>query len=207
MKGTLYRYPHPHDSTKFIYVGQGPNRDSRHRLGNKGFGLRFKKRFPDTELPQPIKEQIEISNQIELNEEETIWMFRYHTWRGYLGGMNISLPGSQDYKIMAGLISHDARVRGGRTAGRRCAESGKLEQIRNLPQTKKGQSKNCRTIGLMMAAVPGHLAKIGRLGSRENKVLAGKLGGSVSGSIVCCLRWNIRRGKSCTCGQHLIPSV
>jgi hypothetical protein len=207
MIGTLYRYPHPHDPTRFIYVGQGPNRDKRHRLGNKGFGHRFKNKYPNDVLPEPIKEQIKVSCQLELNEEEIIWMFRFHTWRGYPDGQNLTLPGSQDYKKFRLFVPHEALVRGGQTQGRRMAESGKLQQIGNLPQTKKGQSKNCRTIGLMMASVPGHLARIGRLGSREDKARAGRLGGSISGYIVCCLRWNIRRGKSCTCGTHKTVTI
>jgi hypothetical protein len=103
MIGTLYRYPHPHDPTRFIYVGQGPNRDAQHRSGKSSFGRRFKKIFPGVELPHSVREQIEVTDYVALNEEETIWMFWYHTWRGYLDGMNLVLPGSLDYKNMGKL--------------------------------------------------------------------------------------------------------
>ena len=36
----------------------------------------------------------------------------------------------------------------------------------------------------------GHLASIS------------STGGKVGGRIVCCLRWNIRRGRPCSCGRH-----
>src|ERR1700684_4172099 len=98
MIGVLYRYPHPYDSTKFIYVGQGARRDKKHRAPFSSFGKRFKKKFPEIELPQPILEKIEVRDQIQLNEEETIWMFRYHTWVGYPDGMNITFPNTCDYK-------------------------------------------------------------------------------------------------------------
>src|ERR1700688_3217458 len=143
MIGTLYRYPHPYDSVRFIYVGQGPNRDIRHRSGETSFGRRFKKIFPDTELPQPTKEQIEISGQTELNEEETVWMFRFHTWRGYPDGMNLTLPGLQDYKESSRLAQLSwneedkfrARSKGGLTSGHKALLIGQLDRIRNLPQT------------------------------------------------------------------------
>ena len=95
MIGHLYRYPHPYDATKFIYCGQGEKRHNVHRSGVSSFGRRFKKLFPGIELPQPIREVVDVQDQLELNELETIWMFRYHTWRG-LGGMNIVFPGSQE---------------------------------------------------------------------------------------------------------------
>src|SRR6202030_2967867 len=101
MIGHLYRYPHPHDPTRFIYVGQGGNRDWSHRSGKSSFGRRFRRDFPGTELPQPIREDVEVESYIELNELETIWMFRYHTWRGYSGGLNLRFPGAKDYKELA----------------------------------------------------------------------------------------------------------
>src|ERR1700684_3123649 len=125
MVGTLYRYSHPHDYTRFIYVGQGLNRDKYHRSGRSSFGRRFKKLFPNMDLPQPIREQVEVSSQSELNEEETIWMFKFHTWCGYPDGMNLQFPGSSDYKNMGAL------------GGRALVASGQWEKIRNLPQSKE----------------------------------------------------------------------
>jgi hypothetical protein len=212
MIGTLYRYPHPHDPTRFIYVGQGPNRDAQHRSGKSSFGRRFKKLFSDIELPQPIKEQVETSSQFGLNEEETIWMFRYHTWYGYLNGMNLQLPGSTDYKnagkiggSISGLINGrknaenghmitisaigrtpEHQIAAGRLGGRHAVESGQLNSIRDLPQTKFAQSKVGRK-----NVESGHLDKV------RTKAVCSK-----GGTVVCCLRWNIRRGKPCTCGTH-----
>jgi hypothetical protein len=141
MIGHLYRYPHPHDPTRFIYVGQGAKRDQHHRVGRSSFGRRFKVDFPNIELPQPVRETIEIKTQIELNEMETIWMFQYHTWRGYPDGMNLVIPGAQDYKV-AGKIggpvafrrhgnpqTKQGSIKGGTIAGRKNAESGHMSAI------------------------------------------------------------------------------
>jgi hypothetical protein len=105
MKAILYRYPHPRDSTRFIYVGQqrGRDRDARHRRGYEGFGKRFKEKFPGIELPHPVREEIEIKDHLELNELETIWMFQYHTWCAYPDGMNLCFPGSLDYQSITAM--------------------------------------------------------------------------------------------------------
>ncbi len=103
MIGHLYRYPHPFLSGVWIYCGQGENRDKRHLSGRSSFGRRFRQRFPGVELPQPILEAVEVQSQLELNEKETDWMRRYHTWRDYEDGMNLTLPGSDDYKDMSGV--------------------------------------------------------------------------------------------------------
>src|ERR1700676_2374815 len=116
MIGHLYRYPHPYDATRFIYCGQGAKRDVVHRRGTEGFGRRFKKAFLDVELPQPIREEVEVKDYLELNELETIWMFQYHTWRGYEGGMNLTFPGSDDYKRLWLLQPIEARKANGRRA-------------------------------------------------------------------------------------------
>ena len=44
-------------------------------------------------------------------------MFRYHTWRGYAGGMNVLFPGSQDYKNL------------GKLGGRVNSESGQIQAL------------------------------------------------------------------------------
>ena len=103
--GVLYRYPHPHVAGKYLYVGQGSKRDHEHRIGRSSFGRRFYKQFPDTEMPRPEHWVVFISSQQELNEEEIIAMFENHTWCGYEGGMNLSIPGSVDYSIM-GIAGH-----------------------------------------------------------------------------------------------------
>ncbi len=152
MIGHLYRYPHPTEDGKFMYVGQGAKRDSKHRLGKSSFGRRFNRAFPTFELPQPIREEIDVENQQELNELETIWMFQYHTWHGY-GGMNLIFPGSLDYQVL-GLMS---------------VRSGHMERMRNLPQTKKAQKENGHAMGLINGpatgrknAESGHMSRLGK---------------------------------------------
>src|SRR5258708_21051606 len=85
MKITIYRYPHPSDAGKWLYTGQAVNparRDKEHRRGKEGFGRRFKKMFPGVELPQPDFQEVEVKDYLEANEEETIAIFRHHTWHG-----------------------------------------------------------------------------------------------------------------------------
>ncbi len=158
MIGYLYRYPHPHDSTRFIYVGQGAKRDQAHRSGKSSFGKRFKKLFPNAELPCPVREQAEVKNWLELNEEETIWMFRYHTWRGYQDGMNLIFPGSTDYKIMGKI--------GGPTAGSNAKKFG-------LGFFASGMASKGGRIGGKSHAKSGHCARIARIGG----LAGGRIGG------------------------------
>jgi hypothetical protein len=213
--GHLYRYPHPRDATKYIYSGQGAKRDAEHRRGRTSFGRRFKTRFPGAALPQPTREEVEVADQLELNELETISMFRYHTWHGYEDGMNLTLPGAQDYKNMGkiggriggpiggrivGRIQGRKNVENGNLAriqslgGRTHVESGHLARISKLPQTKAARQQNGRVAG-RKAVESGQLANISSLGGRKI---------AESGLLVNanCVRWNIRRGKACTCGKH-----
>jgi hypothetical protein len=162
MIGTLYRYAHPYDSTRFIYVGQGPNRDREHRSGRSSFGRRFKKKFPDAQFSQPIKEQIDVFDQIQLNEEETIWMFRFHTWHGYLDGMNLVLPGSTDYKVI------------GKIGGCMAVASGQMERMQNLPQTKAAQRINGGVLARRNIE-SGHIRSLGLTGA------GGRVGGRIQG--------------------------
>lgn len=147
MVGHLYRYPHPLDSSKFIYVGQGAKRDQEHRSGKSSFGRRFKRDFPDYQLPQPVCVMIEVENQLELSEHETIWIFQYHTWHG-MGGMNLRLPEDKNwkstgrmggenqqrkYKVLGGFNQkREDKVRGGISSGRIAAESGRCARIARL---------------------------------------------------------------------------
>jgi hypothetical protein len=214
MIGTLYRYSHPHDVSKFIYVGQGSDRDKNHRIGKGSFGRRFKVLFPRDVLPKPVKEQIIITNQLELNEEEIIWMFRYHTWQGYLGGMNLMLPGSQDYKAIGrigGLI-------GGHNGGRRRCE------LYGAPGTKESRAKGGRNQSRLVKSVGGSKGAHKRnklhgnpatpesrrkAGLKRYEIYGNTLtlegsarGGLVGGPIGMCKRWNINRNKPCVCGRH-----
>jgi hypothetical protein len=196
MKGHLYRYPHPYSSDKFIYAGQGEKRDNEHRGGRTSFGRRFEKLFPGIELPNPVRETIEVRDYLELNELEIIWMFQYHTWRGYPGGMNLTLPGSIDYRSM-GLI-------GGRVQGPKNVESGALAKI---------QSAGGRVSGRMNSE-SGRIQELGHTQGRKNvesgqlasiQSMAGRAGGRIaleSGQFSGIRsrgnhsRWHIARGIS-----------
>ena len=183
MLGTLYRYPHPYDPTKFLYVGQGANRDKEHRQGKSSFGRRFKKNFPDVELPHPVSEEVEVIDGQHLNSMETAWMVLYHTLLRE-GGMNLLLPGSTDYKNLGHIggrwaveSGHLAKLRtsehqakagragghiGGRIAGRKNIESGHLARMWELPQTKAARSANGRIQG-RKAVESGQLDRIREL--------------------------------------------
>lgn len=183
MFATLYRYPHPHDSTKFIYCGQAikpERRDRQHRTGKTSFGRRFKKLFPDVELTQPIREVVEAQDQLELNWLETEWMFRYHTWHGYAGGMNLTL-GSLDYKNM-GLLGGRSRVANmtleqrqewGRKAGAASSASFTFEQrqerarkaslVAHASMTSEQRKERSRKAGIKNAE-SGHLIRIASVG-------------------------------------------
>lgn len=222
MLGTLYRYHHPEDSTRFIYVGQGSDRDRRHRSGSGSFGRRFKRDFPNFELPQPIREVVEVADRFELNELETIWMFRYHTWRGYDGGMNLTFPGRIDYTSVAILGSAAGSSKGGLVAGRKAAENGQLKKALAaiMPEDKIKYAR----MGGQVAKQSGQiralgLANIGKAQASRSTELKQELGHrnikfalaaahdpnamKQRGIRAMCLMWKIRKGKSCTCGTHV----
>jgi hypothetical protein len=103
MKIIIYRYHHPLENGKWLYTGQTTNlrrRDCEHRKGAEGFGRLFKKTFPDVELPKPDSCEIDVVDHLEANFEETVAIFRNHTWHGE-GGWNFGLPGAADYKTAA----------------------------------------------------------------------------------------------------------
>ena len=168
MIGYIYRYPHPTEVGKFLYVGQGKKRDKDHRSGRSSFGRRFKRDFPGVELPQPIREVVEVENQLELNELETIWMFQYHTWRDYESGMNITLPGSQDYKNASKLALLSTtpmqRRERSRLAGLKAVKTGQFFRICHLGGLATNDSTNGRKgnggrISGRISAESGNLAK------------------------------------------------
>jgi hypothetical protein len=228
MIGTLYRYPHPYDSTRFIYVGQGAKRDKNHRSGKIEFGRRFKEKFPGVELPQPILEQIEVLDQAELNDLETIWMFRYHTWRGYPDGMNLTLPRLDDYKVwgqLGGLATKETtggrkrgnpqgqlnatfegRSKGGRIVGaiygpiqgRKNAESGQMSRVGKIYGPAQGK-KLVESGVLASYRTPEHQSEA----CRKRNAIHGNPQTTEGSKKGACGMWNIRHGKPCTCGQHI----
>ena len=219
-KGTLYRYSHPNDLTRFIYVGQGYNRDRFHRSGKSSFGRRFKEDFPNIELSQPIEEEFEIVDQAHLNVLETVWIFQFKTWYKY-GGMNITLPGSTDYKNLGKItgrinasIGHMNSIRttqscalGGRIGGRRRVE------LYGTPETPEGCAKGGRATGghnarkliaqgrgIFGRSVEQH-SKDSQIAGRVN-VKSGHMKSLGNSGIGLCYRWNIKRQKPCICGVH-----
>lgn len=192
MIGHLYRYPHPLDSTRFIYVGQGAKRDQAHRSGKSSFGRRFKEKFLGVELPQPIREEFEVQNWIELNELETIWMFRYHTWRGYQDGMNLQIPGAEDYRSIS------------KFGGQSAVESGQLEKARNYPNRKERWAEILQSTdvkesrkrnGLKQGRInveSGHWDKISKLSDR---ISAAKKAGAIAVATGQILRIQTKEGS------------
>jgi hypothetical protein len=220
MIGTLYRYAHPYDSAQFLYCGQGSDRDRHHRSGHSSFGRRFKEKFPDIELPEPIREQIEVSSPIDLNEEETIWIFRYHTWWRYPNGMNITLPGSVDYKSQ-GLITGRLNAKNGRmqriSTPETCAKGGRIGGRRRIelhgnPLTPESCAKGGRITG----RINGRRAfenntgifaldfdiNAARCKAGRKNFESGHMKNLGNSGIGLCFRWNIKRGKPCVCGKH-----
>jgi hypothetical protein len=65
-----------------------------------------------------------------------------------------------------GMAAKGGRL-GGRISGRKNVESGHLARIRQLPQTKKAQSRNGQKNG-RKAVESGQLMRIARLGGRKN---------------------------------------
>jgi len=167
MQGTLYRYPHPTEPNKFLYVGQGAKRDKDHRAGRSSFGRRFKRDFPCVELPQPILETVEVVDREHLNSMETAWMVLYATLSS-VGGMNLTLPGSDDYRNLGKL----GGPIGGRIAGRKNIESGHITALGR----KNVESGRLAALGRIGGRVAGRIAvESGQLAS------VASLGGRVSG--------------------------
>jgi hypothetical protein len=161
-----------------LYVGQGAKRDYKHRPRKSSFGRRFEKRFPGHELPQPIRWTVEIANQLELNELETIAMFQYHSWHGYEGGMNLCLPGASDYANIS-LLAVRVNASNGTavyalTREQRSAaghKGGALTQSQKIGIFGMSSDKllsSCRKGG-RMAVASGRLQEIARVQTRKQK--------------------------------------
>jgi len=229
MLGVLYRYPHPTIPNAWIYCGQGSKRDASHRRGITSFGRRFKKIFPGVELPLPTREEVEITNQFELNALETAWIHKYKTWYEN-GGMNLIFPGSQDY-FNIGKIGGKTNARnktgicgrtpekmsedghkGGRIAGRISVETGRLAHLR----TKEHQSKAGRLAARITNSKLTHeqRQKAGRLTvqktTSEQRQAWGRLGGLLGGYHSTHKRWHVDRGivnLNCeVCRNALFPT-
>jgi hypothetical protein len=203
MKITIYRYPHPTEQGKWIYTGQTNNlvrRDRRHRNAKVGFGRRFKKAFLDMELPHPEFQEMEVQNHIEANEEETIAIFRNRTWHGQ-GGMNLTLPGSDDYKNFGKIGGQIGGSTGGRATnkttegrkgnggrknlldgtgifGRSAGQHSEDSRRAGLTNVITGQ---IHRLGVAFGPISGRKAvesgQLSRIRSIENSVKGGRIGG------------------------------
>lgn len=185
----IYRYAHPHDPTRFIYVGQEQKegeRDKSHRKERTYFSQRFKRAFPNTSLPMPVRRQVNVPTLSALNEEETIDMFIFHTWRGYPGGMNITIPGDINYTNLGSI--------GGLKRGPQAKESGQLAATCSLGGQIGGQAQVKKKLGMF---APEHIGKGGRTGAGGRKTAELGLMSSLGLSGVGLhTRWHINRNIS-----------
>jgi len=177
-----------------------------------------------------------IMDKLEAKLEEIIAIFQFHTWRGYPEGMNLTLPGLEDYKHMGCLgaysLSSKTRILAGKIGGK---INGPIN-IRKIP--REILVSNGQKVGRRNSEIPGYFSNLGRIGNCEGKSRGGHIavesgqlariaslgakalpqevlvrGGKTSGSknaskpgyliSLNCLRWNINRGKPCTCGKHM----
>ena len=211
----LYRYPHPFIQDKWLYVGQGVDRDKRHRSGKSSFGRRFRTRFPNTALPQPIRWEEAVNDYLDANCAEILAMFKYHTWRGYPNGMNLTLPGSHDYKNISkfgGIMQpREAQIKGGQSQSREMRIKNWKKYTDSTPLSLQKRVSHTTAVknGIETArknTKSGQVSNLGKsgLGGRTVAKIAGHM--AFLNRIAMCLRWNIRRGKPCTCEKHQLPN-
>lgn len=179
MKIVIYRYPHPIKELTWLYTGQTSNlydRDKRHRKAKTPFGRKFVALFPNVVLPQPESIEVDVASHVEANEEETIAIFRNHTWRGQ-GGMNVTLPGSTDYQYITKL------------AGFRNVESGQILRLRTPEILSKGGKAAIRLMSRESRSRGGRLGGLisGPIQGRKNAE-------NGHASRLPHLRWHIGRG-------------
>jgi hypothetical protein len=97
----LYRYPHPTLPDVWVYCGQEcreGKRHTEHKRGKTPFSQAWQNLFPNTPLPEPVREQVEAESQQHLNVMESNWFFQYKTWaKDYSWGMNHTIP-TQNYR-------------------------------------------------------------------------------------------------------------
>lgn len=184
----IYRYPHPTILGRFIYVGQESKegqRDKEHRAGRTPFGKRFKRRFPNTLLPHPVRRKIEGQNYFDINEEEIIDMFQFHTWRSYSDGLNITLPGDFSYREMGRI--------GGIIRGPQAVKTGQLRAITSSGGKISGLIQVRKHLGMF---APEYLGKGGRTaaGGKRNAELGNMKILGLSG-LGLHTRWHVSRNQ------------
>ena len=206
IEAIIYRYPHPIESGKYLYVGQDSRgkRDREHRSGKTSFGRRFAKLFPGIILPIPETRMVCVENVVLLNLEETQDIFKYKTWHEQ-GGMNLCLPGSADYKQSGSLGNREGKRSGGRRSMKiqlakftpeQWAERGRKASLK-IPVE---QRRNSARKGGLMAWRNGSI-------TLDHQIKAGRIGGAICGPIqgrknvesgqvfkIPHIRWHVKRG-------------
>lgn len=178
----LYRYPHPFEQGRWVYVGQGAKRDKDHRSGRTSFGLRFQRVFPNIPLPQPYHWCEPATTQMEANRAETDAINSHHTWLKE-GGMNVASPGLEDYKESARLAGLITKAEGLGLFGR--SKEKRIEDARNAGRI--GGKLGGHITGSKMKKRPDYFQNLGQLSAksgrnnpektRNDRTKAGKTGG------------------------------
>ncbi len=175
----------------WVYVGQSVNLTLRHKRHLQDLHSRFDRELkhrngtPDAFVGPVVLETI-TAPKAEYPQatafQETMWMFHLHTYyRAYERGFNLCIPLSVDYEnlgrlggsIAVHLIPRAAKIRGGQRSGRKAVESGQLDNMRKLPQTKEAHRRNGKALG-REAVDSGRLA---RLRTVEHQVIAASAAG------------------------------
>lgn len=185
MEKYIYRYPHPVEIERWVYVGQTvdiKSRDQKHRYGRTAFGRSFRTTFPEMTLPMPVICRVRGTAE-EINKAEEQAIEQYQT-SAAAGGFNKTKPGSLDYRLISLLgnkaVKPESRVRGGKEAQRLYG------CLFTSEQRSRGGLKN---------AASGHLARV-------RSFQGSSKGGKVGAVKTNCLRWHVNRGNPCVCGGH-----
>jgi hypothetical protein len=117
-------------------------------------------------------------------------------------------------------LTPEERKQASSKGGRKAVESGHLAKVRTVEHQREAGRKGGRK-----SVESGHLARIRAPldhtseHQRRAGCIGGRIGGPVSirkmpreakvrgGQISGCRRWNVNRGKPCTCGQHRNYSI
>jgi hypothetical protein len=115
----------------------------------------------------------------------------YHAWNRE-GGYNISRPGSSDYEDLGEIV--------GKIYGK---ITGKINGKISGPINGKIGGRLTGPINGRKNVESGHLACVRSEGGKTRGPILGKKWGPINIKIVHCWRHRIRRGKPCTCGNHM----
>jgi hypothetical protein len=227
----FYRYRHPLEQGKFVYVGQSKNpahRDVLHRSGEEGFGRRYKRKFGGMPLlPMDVGWHEPVIDELEAKVIEAEGMFRFHTWHSprWPSGMNEILPGKASYAEM-GIVGarnqpREAKVRNGLRRGAQAIATGQLASIASLggaaAMAKMSHEAHVRggRIGGKRMSKEDRLrvtSLAGRNKPMDIRVRDARVGGQTTAKIHGhmakasfvgqCVRYHIKKGLPCICGHH-----